>query len=54
MRACHEAGNIKGVVIIQFMTASRKLSWMNSLIAVEEGITDPKTMEISSTAYEWK
>jgi len=33
---------------------SQKLSWMNSLIVVLEAITDPKTMELSDTGYEWK
>lgn len=49
-----EAGKNKSVVIIQFMTTSQKLSWMNSLIVVEEDISDPKTMELSWTGYEWK
>jgi hypothetical protein len=49
-----EAGKHKSVNIIQFMTTSQKLSWMNSFIAVEEGIYDPKTMELGGTAYEWK
>jgi hypothetical protein len=49
-----EAGKYKSVNIIQFMTTSQKLSWMNSFIAVEEGISDPITMELSGTGYEWK
>ena len=49
-----EAGKDKGLFIIQFMTASQRLSWMNSFIAVEESISDPKTMEMSGTGYEWK
>lgn len=49
-----EAGKYKSVNIIEFMTTSQKLSWMNGLIAVEEGISDPKTMELSGTGYEWK
>lgn len=48
-----EAGKTKGVIIIQNMTSSQKLSWMNGSIVVEEGITDQK-MEISGTIYEWK
>ena len=49
-----EAGKYKSVNIIQFMTTSQKLSWMNGYIAVDEGMSDPKTMELSSTGYEWK
>ena len=49
-----EAGKSKSVNIIQFMTTSQKLSWMNGYIAVDEGITDPTTMELSGTGYEWK
>jgi hypothetical protein len=48
------AGKHKSVVIVQFMTKSQKLSWMNGLIGVEESIYDPKTMELSGTGYEWK
>jgi hypothetical protein len=56
---CHfigkpEAGKHKSVVIVQFMTTSQKLSWMNSSIVVEDSVYDPKTMEISGTGYEWK
>jgi hypothetical protein len=49
-----EAGMSKSVNIVQLMTTSQKLSWMNGLIAVWEGISDQKTMELSGTAYEWK
>ena len=49
-----EAGKYKSVNIIQFMTTSKKLSWMNGFIAVDEGISDPITMELSGTGYEWK
>jgi hypothetical protein len=49
-----EAGKHRDLLIIQFMTASQKLSWMNSFIAVYEGISDRKTMEFSGTGYEWK
>jgi len=49
-----EAGKSKSVNILRFMTTSQKLSWMNSYIAVDEGITDPMTMDISGTGYEWK
>ena len=49
-----EAGKEKSVAIVQFMTTSQKLSWMNSLIVVIEAIADPKTMELSDTGYEWK
>jgi hypothetical protein len=49
-----EAGKSKSVNIIQFMTTSQRLSWMNGFIAVDEGITDPITMELSGTGYEWK
>ena len=48
------AGKSKSVNIIQFMTTSQKLSWMNGLIAVEEADGDSKTMEIDGTGYEWK
>jgi hypothetical protein len=49
-----EAGKHKGVYTLEFMTTSQKLSWMNSLIAITEGVLDPKTMELSGTGYEWK
>jgi hypothetical protein len=49
-----EAGKYKCLITIEFMTASQKLSWMNGLIAIEELISDPITMELSGTAYEWK
>lgn len=47
-------GKHKSIVIVQFMTTSQKLSWMNSTIGYEESIYDPKTMEISGTGYDWK
>jgi hypothetical protein len=47
-------GKHKGVAIIQFMTTSPKLSWINGLIGAEDVITDTKTMELSGTGYEWK
>ena len=49
-----EAGKDKSIAIVQFMTISQKLSWMNSLIVVLEAIADSKTMEISDAGYEWK
>jgi hypothetical protein len=49
-----EAGKDKSVCIIQFMTGSQKLSWMNSLLTVYESIGDMKTMEFIGTGYEWK
>ena len=49
-----EAGKDKGPAIIQLMTTSQKLSWMNSLLVVYESIGDMKTMEFSGTGYEWK
>jgi hypothetical protein len=49
-----EAGKDKNITIIQLMTTSQKLSWMNSLLIVYESIGDMKTMEFSSTGYEWK
>jgi hypothetical protein len=49
-----EAGKTKSVNIIQFMTSSQRLSWMNGFIAVAESIADEKTMEFSDTGYEWK
>lgn len=49
-----EAGKYKSVNIVQFSTTSQRLSWMNGFIAVDEGISDPKTMELSGTGYEWK
>jgi hypothetical protein len=49
-----EEGKHKCVIIIEFMTASQKLSWMNGLIAIEDAILDPITRELSGTAYEWK
>jgi hypothetical protein len=49
-----EAGKEKNVAIVQFMTTSQKLSWMNSLLIVYESIGDMKAMEFSGTGYEWK
>jgi len=49
-----EAGKYRSLLIIKFWTASQKLAWMNGFIAAAEGITDPKTMELSDTGYEWK
>jgi hypothetical protein len=49
-----EAEKEKSIAIVQFMTTSQKLSWMNSLIVVIDAISDPKTMELSDTGYEWK
>ena len=49
-----EEGKIKGVIIIQMMTTSQRRSWMNGLIAIDEAISDRKTMEYSETGYEWK
>lgn len=49
-----EAGKTKSLNIIQFMTNSQRLSWMNGFIAVAESIADEKTMEFSDTGYEWK
>jgi hypothetical protein len=49
-----EAGKVKSVNIIQFMTTSQRLSWMNGFIAVDESVSDPMTMELSGTGYEWK
>ena len=49
-----EAGKDKSIAIIQMMTSSQKLSWMNSLLTVYESIGDMKTMEFSGTGYEWK
>jgi hypothetical protein len=48
------AGKDKSIAIIQFMTTSQKLSWMNSFLIVYESIGDMKTMEFSGTGYEWK
>jgi len=49
-----EAGKNKTLFLVQFFTASQKLAWMNGVIAIGESITDPKTMEVSGTGYEWK
>jgi len=49
-----EAGKNKAVNIIHFMTTSQKLSWFNSLVAVEDAFTDMKTGEIGGIGYEWK
>ena len=49
-----EGGKHKSLVIIEFMTTSPRLLWMNGLIAIEELVADPQTMEFIGTAYEWK
>jgi hypothetical protein len=49
-----EAGKNKNIAVIQPLTTSKKLSWMNSFLIVYESIGDTKTMEFTGTAYEWK
>ena len=49
-----EGAKRKGVLIIQFMTTSQKLSWLNSLIVVYDTVTDATTSEFTGTGYEWK
>jgi len=49
-----EGGKRKDLSIIEFMTTSQKLSWMNGFVAVEEAVPDLVTMEFSGIAYEWK
>jgi hypothetical protein len=36
------------------MTTSKKLAWMNGIIAAAETINDMKTMEGTATGYEGK
>jgi hypothetical protein len=49
-----EQGKDRSFGIVKWWTASQKLAWMNNTIAAFEAIADPKTMEVSSTGYEWK
>jgi hypothetical protein len=49
-----EGGNSTNVGIIDFSTASKKLAWMNGLIAIVEAQNDPKTQGYSVAADEWK
>jgi hypothetical protein len=49
-----KAGKIRGLAIIKWMTTSKKLAWMNGVIAAAETINDMKTMEGTATGYEWK
>jgi hypothetical protein len=48
-----DAAKSKGVLIIQFMAASSKLSWLNNLIVVYDIVMDMTTLEFTGTGYEW-
>ena len=45
-------GNFVG--IITFMTTSRRLEWLNGVVAIYEGRGPPGYQEWSGTAQEWK
>jgi len=49
-----EKGKDKSIAVIQMMTGSPKLAWLNKLLVVYESIGDMKTMEFAGTGYEWK
>jgi hypothetical protein len=47
----HE-GDVKGIMVVTFMTKSEKYAWMNSIIAVVD--IQGNMMDFTSSAYEWK
>ena len=49
-----EASKGQSFAIIKFWTASQKLAWVNKIVVAMEGTVDAKTMELSTTGYEWK
>jgi hypothetical protein len=42
------------VSLSTYMTTSASLSWLNSLITIEEFETDITVREFVGTSYEWK
>lgn len=49
-----KGGITRGANLVTFKTDSRKLSWMNSVIAFWEVTANPKTLEFTGIAYDWK
>ncbi len=49
-----KGGFSRGANLVTFKTDSRKLSWMNSIIGFWEVTADPKTLEFTGIAYDWK
>jgi hypothetical protein len=49
-----QKGKFRGANIATFNTDSRRLSLMNSTISFWEVTADPKFLEFSGIAYEWK
>ncbi len=49
-----EKGRFRGANIVVFSTDSRRLSWINTVIAFWEVTADAKSLDFSGIAYEWK
>lgn len=49
-----EKGRLRGANLVIFKADSRKLSWMNRIIAFWEVTANAKSLEFSGIAYEWK
>ena len=45
-------GELKGIVVIDFMTKSEKYAWMNSIIAVAD--LKGNMMDFTDTGYVWE
>jgi hypothetical protein len=45
-------GDIKGIMVVTFMTKSEKYAWMNSIIVVKD--IEATLMDFNINAYEWK
>ncbi len=49
-----EKDKFRGANLVVFSADSRKLSWMNMVIAFWEVTADAKSLEFSGIAYDWK
>lgn len=49
-----KGGFSRGANLVTFKTDSRRLSWMNNVIAFWEVTANPKTLEFRGIAYDWK
>jgi hypothetical protein len=45
-------GDVKGIMVITFMTKAEKYAWMNSIIVVKD--IHGNMMDFESTGFEWK
>ncbi len=49
-----DEGKFRGANIVVFNTDSRRLNWMNGIIAFWEVTADANSLEFSGIAYDWK